>query len=108
MESLQIRLAEDDVRALDALAARLRASRSEAARRAIDEGLRVLRMEDAFQRFLEGEVSLGRAAELAGVSLQRMAQHAADRGVPVVRYDADEVVRDAARVRRALEAGEQA
>lgn len=103
MDVIQLRLPEDDIKALDELAARLHASRSEAARTAIDEGLRVLRMEEAFQKYVTGEFTLARAAEFAGVALQRMAQLAADRGVPYFRYTADEVEQDAAVARRWLE-----
>lgn len=103
MDVVQLRLPEEDIKALDELAARLHASRSEAARAAIDEGLRVLRMEEAFQKYVAGDFTLARAAEFAGVALQRMAQVASDRGVPFYRYSRDELHRDAAEAERFLE-----
>lgn len=103
MDVIQLRLPEDDLKALDELAARLHASRSEAARTAIDEGLRVLRMEEAFQKYVAGEFTLERAAEFAGVGLVRMAQLLQERGVPFYRYGREELERDIAVAERLLE-----
>lgn len=96
MDNLQVRLPEEDIASLDALASQLRASRSDAARAALDEGIRVLRLRIALDKYAAGDFTLERAAEEAGVSLQRAAQAARDRGVPFFRYGADELRRDAA------------
>lgn len=94
MDNLQIRLPEEEIAALDELAGQLKASRSDAARAALDEGMRVIRMNFAFQRYADGAFTLARAAEYAGVSIQRMAQHVRDRGLAYARYEVDEAERD--------------
>ena len=88
MANIQVRIPEDELRALDALAAQLRVSRSDAARNALAEGLQSLRMERAWQRYARGDWSLERAANEAKVSLARMAEGASARGIPYFRESA--------------------
>lgn len=102
MDNLQVRLPEDDLEALDALAAELHASRSDAARAALEEGMRALRLRFALDKYAAGDVTLARAARDAGVSLQRMAVAARDRGIPYVRHSVRELERDAATARQVL------
>ncbi|HUR69373.1 MAG TPA: UPF0175 family protein [Candidatus Thermoplasmatota archaeon] len=102
MENLQVRLPDEDVAALDALAVLLHSSRSEAARRALDEGLRSLRASFALERFASGEFSLARAAEFAGVSLDQMARRARDQGLAYIRYEPAEAADDARTAAKAL------
>lgn len=94
MDNLQVRLPEEDLEALDALAVQLRASRSDAARAALEEGMRALRLRFALDKYATGDITLARAAEDAGVSLQRMALAARDRGIPYFRYSVQELERD--------------
>ncbi len=98
MKNLQVRLDDDLVDDLDELAEDLRLLRSDVARRAIDEGLRRLRMERALEKYLHGKFSLGGAAAYAGVSIYEMVDEAAKRGIPYFRYSAEELKED---VRRA-------
>jgi predicted HTH domain antitoxin len=46
--------------------------------------------------FIDGRVSLGKAAELAGYSRRAFMEILSHRGVPVVNYEADEVDEDLA------------
>lgn len=102
MDNLQVRLPDEDLASLDHLAGQLRASRSDAARAALEEGVRVLRLRLALERFAAGDVTLERAAEEAGVSLQRAAQGARDRGIPYFRYGAGELGSDTAQAATAI------
>jgi predicted HTH domain antitoxin len=96
VENLQIRLPEDDVAEIDEIARRFRSSRSDAARMALDEGLRSLRMDHALDAYAKGDFTLARAAEYAGVSLQRLAMRARERGIAYFRQPEVEAQRDAA------------
>ena len=101
MKNLQIRLDEDLVEEMDELAADLRLLRSDVARRAIDEGLRRLRLERAMEKYLHRKFSLCRAAEYAGVSIVEAADEAAKRGIPFFRYSPRELEQDIEVARRA-------
>lgn len=95
MDSLQVRIKERDKQKLDELAKMLRTSRSEILRRVIDNGLKNTRMKIAMEKVLEKEFSLGRAAEFSGVSLHRMAEYLAERGIPYFRQSIRDVEEDA-------------
>lgn len=76
----------------------------------IDEGVRYIlrshpeyRMEIAIKRYKEEAVSLGRAADLAGISLEEMKEVLRTRGVALKGPESKEEVReDAKRAREAL------
>lgn len=42
--------------------------------------------------FKSGVVSIGKAAELSGLSIEALAQHLSDQGIPVVDYPAEELL----------------
>ena len=104
MSNLQVRLGDDDTEDLDKLARELGLTRSEAARRALAEGMRRLRMERALVRYVNGEITLARAARDAGVTIGEMADVAADRGIPYFRYPPDELRKDVERAGKLLKA----
>lgn len=102
MANIQVRLPDDDVQALDALADTLGVSRSDAVRVSLHEGITALRLEDAWRRYAAMAWSLERAAQEAGVGLARFADFAAARGTPYVRYSVAEADRDRETVARFL------
>lgn len=102
MRNLQVRVHDEDVDALDALAEDLRSTRSEVARHALEEGMRKLRMERALNRYLNLEFTLARAARYAGVTIREMAEAAAARGIPYFRYSLEELRRDRRRATKWL------
>jgi len=102
VKNLQIRKDEHVLEEIDELAADLRLLRSDVARRAVDEGLRRLRMERALEKYLHGKFSLGGAAAYAGVSIYEMVDEAAKRGIPYFRYSPEELERDAKRASKWL------
>ncbi len=104
MSNLQVRLGDDDTEDLDELARELGLTRSEAARRALAEGMKRLRMERALGRFVKGEITLARAAQDAGVTIGEMADVAADRGIPYFRYPPEDLRADMERAKKILKA----
>lgn len=71
-QTVSVRLSEESLREVDRLAARLKTDRSEALRRFIERGLREARIDDALDLLPRGKISVGRAAEEAGVTLYEM------------------------------------
>ena len=86
MKNLQVRVDDDEIEDLNALAEEMRLSRSELLRR--------LRMEKALTRYLNLEFTLSRAARYAGVSIREMADLASARGIPFFRYSLEQLGRD--------------
>ncbi len=76
----------------------------------IDDGIRRIlrshpeyRREIAVQRYDKEEISLGKAADIAGVSLEEMKQILMDRGIGLKSLiSPDEIMEDANRAKRAM------
>jgi predicted HTH domain antitoxin len=100
MQSIQIRLGKEELAELSALQDEFKRSRSEVTRRALAEGIRVLKMDVALNRYAREEITLQRAAEFAGVSIAQMADAAAARGIAYFRYTAEELESDVRTLRR--------
>ncbi len=95
MESMQVRIDEKNLKALNELARTLSSSRSEVIRRVIDGGIRELRMKIALEKYIDDEFSLCRAAEFSGVSIQQMAKYLSQRGIPFFKQSIEETEREA-------------
>src|SRR5437899_11333542 len=94
MKNLQVRVGEDEVGELDRLADDMRLSRSEAARTALREGMRRLRMDRALARYLNLEFTLSRAAQDARVTIHECACVAAEKAIPFFRYSLGQLRRN--------------
>src|SRR5437899_2018298 len=90
MKNLQVRVGEDEVGELDRLADDMKLSRSEAARTALREGMRRLRMDRALARYLNLEFTLSRAAQYARVTIHEMSRVASEKGIPFFRYSLED------------------
>jgi predicted HTH domain antitoxin len=99
MHPTQVRLDPDLKEDLERLAKRDRTTTSEAMRKALKEGTRLLLMRKAVEGYVEKRLSLGGAAELAGVSIAEMAAHLSDLGIPFNRYSEKDLERDTKRAR---------
>lgn len=99
MHPTQVRLDPDLKEGLERLAKRDRTTTSAALRKALKEGTRVLLLRKAVEGYQEKRLSLGAAAELAGVSISEMAAHLSDLGIPFYRYSAADLERDSKRAR---------
>ena len=78
MPTISTRVPEDLEAELEAYLESERLDRSTAVRKLLSEGLEEWRMERALERFADGDVSLTRAAELAGLSVWEFADLVAD------------------------------
>lgn len=72
--------------------------RSTAVKRLLERGIEDWRVETAVRRYRDGEVSIGRATELAGVSRWRFLDILDDRGIEV-NYTEDDLAADLEAVR---------
>lgn len=72
--------------------------RSTAIKRLLERGIEDWRLETAIDRYRDGSISLGRATELAGVSLWRMLDTLDERGVEL-HYTGDDLEADIDAVR---------
>jgi|GEM_PF-1318829 len=95
MESVQVRIPDEYIGILKELSETLHSSRSEVVRRAMEEGIKDMRMKIAIEKYLDEEFSLCRAAEFADVSIQQMAKYLAQKGIPFFRQSIEETIRDA-------------
>lgn len=100
MENLQVRLKEENKKELDELAKMLGTSRSEILRRVIDDGLKSTKMRIGMEKILDKEFSISRAAEFSGVSIHRMAEYLADKGISYFRQTPQEAEKDAETVKK--------
>jgi len=78
MPTISTRVPEDLEAELEAYLESERLDRSTAVRKLLSEGLEAWRTERALERFADGEVSLTKAADLAGVSVWEFADLVAD------------------------------
>ena len=83
------RISEDLYEAIEQLRDEERLDRSTAVARLLERGVEDWRIDTAIRRYREGDVSLGRAAEIAGVSLWRFLDILEDRRVEVNYTEAD-------------------
>ena len=95
MESMQVRIPDEYIAIFKELSETLHSSRSEVVRRAMQEGIKDLRMKIAMEKYLDEEFSLCRAAEFADVSIQQMAKYLAQKGIPFFKQSIEETMRDA-------------
>ncbi|MHB9287840.1 UPF0175 family protein [Halobacteriales archaeon Cl-PHB] len=97
METVTTRIPEEDEELLSELEAEQSADRSEVLRRLIRDGLTEWRKERALEELDAGNLTVRKAADLAGVEYVEMLDMASDAGVDVG-YDVEEMERDLDRV----------
>lgn len=81
-QTVSVRLSKESLAEVDRLARRLKTDRSEALRRFIERGLREARIDDAMDLLRRGKVSIGRAAEIAGITLYEMLELVREHHIP--------------------------
>ena len=97
METVTTRIPEEDEALLAELQEEMSADRSEVLRRLIRQGLADWRREKALDSLREHEVTLRRAAEIAGVDYAEMLTLASEEGIDVG-YTTEDLERDLERV----------
>jgi predicted HTH domain antitoxin len=98
MPSISARIPDDEADALEEVADLLDEDKSTVIRKALDEGLRELRVRVAVERYQTGDVSVNQAARLAGVSLGEWLELARDRNL-TTQLTPDDLADDAAAAR---------
>lgn len=98
MPSISARIPDDEADALEEVADLLGEDKSTVIRKALDEGLRELRVRVAVERYQTGDVSVNQAARLAGISLGEWLEIARDRNL-TTQLTPDDLADDAAAVR---------
>jgi predicted HTH domain antitoxin len=83
------RISEDLYEAIEQLRDEERLDRSTAVAQLLERGVEDWRIDTAIRRYRDGDVSLGRAAEMAGLSLWRFLDILKDRRVEVNYTEAD-------------------
>jgi len=83
MKTVTTRIPEDDAALLEELEREMRADRSEVLRRLIGDGLAEWRKERALEQLADHEITLRKAAELAGVEYVEMLSLANEAGIEV-------------------------
>ena len=91
--TVSVRLSKETLIEVDRLAERLKTDRSEALRRFIERGLREARLDEVLNLLRRGKASIGRAAEMAGVTLYEMLDLVKEHRIPSG-YGPDDLERD--------------
>lgn len=94
MERVQVRIGDEYINILKELSETLHLSRSEVIRKAIEVGIKDIRMKIAMEKYLDEEFSLCKAAEYADVSIHQMAKYLAQKGIPFFKQSIEETMRD--------------
>lgn len=92
-ETVSGRLPDDLVEGLQALQDATGRTRSEVLRQVVRSGLAQVRLKRGLEAYREGEASLGRASELAGLPVARFLDELQAAGIPR-KYGPDEVAED--------------
>lgn len=97
MKTVTTRIPEDDEKALAELQEEMSADRSEVLRRLIRHGLEDWRKQKALDQLRDHQVTLRKAAELAGVGTVEMIALAAEEGIDIG-YTLEDLERDLDRI----------
>jgi len=92
-QTVPVRLSPKTLREVDGVAERLKTNRSEALRRLIERGLQEERIAFALGLLRTAKVSMGRAAEMAGVTVYEMIDLARRHRIPSG-YELEDLERD--------------
>jgi len=95
---VRARVPEDIYEAIETIREEEQTDRSSAIKQLLERGIEDWRIDIAVRRYGEGTVSIGRAAEIADVSIWRLLDPLEERGVEVNYTEAD-LVADRASVR---------
>lgn len=101
MGNVQVRLPPRSIKEIDQLGDRLGSTRSEVIRKALNEGMSRIKAELALKEYIENKITLCKAALASGMSIAEFAGYASGKGIPFIRYPAEEAGRDLERLRKA-------
>lgn len=101
MSSVQVRLPQRSIKEIDLLGNRLGSKRSYVIRKALNEGMTLIKAELALKDYIENKITLCKAALVSGMSIVEFTEYASRKGIPFIRYSADDAERDFERLRKA-------
>ena len=101
MSNVQVRLPQRSIKEIDLLGMRLGNKRSDVIRKALNEGMNLIKAELALKDYIGNKISLCKAALASGMSIVEFAEYASRKGIPFIRYSADDAERDLERLRKA-------
>ncbi len=100
MTNVQVRIPDDLLHEIEEISESMHTSRSEVIRRLLHEGISKEKLEMAVKRYVDDEVTLCKAAEIAGVSVSKFAEYAGEKEIPFMRYSPEEAEEDLERLRK--------
>ena len=101
-EYLPLRIPEEDSKYLEERSKREKIPKAVLARKLLHEKILEERFSEAVQKYLKGEISLGKAAENAGLSIREFIARLASLGI-VIRYSKDLLEADLEAARKWVE-----
>jgi len=81
-ETISVRLEDEIVEKLEELKRELKTAKSEVLRIVLDIGIKQLKIQRALQLLREGKISVGKATELAGVTIYEMLELMKEQEIP--------------------------
>jgi len=88
-KTLRIPVEEKTLKALDEVAGYYALSRPQLVKKFLQEGMHAARLDHAAELYARRELTLERAAELAGISIYEMMAHLRERDIPAQRRAGD-------------------
>ena len=99
MTNVQVRIPDDLLNEIEDISESMHTSRSEVIRRLLHEGISKEKLEMAVKRYVDDEITLCKAAEIAGVSVSKFAEYAGEKEIPFMRYSSEEAEEDLDRLK---------
>lgn len=94
MGNVQVRLPSKSIKEIDQLGNKLGSTRSEVIRKALNEGISRIKAELALKEYIENKITMCKAASASGMSIAEFAEYASGKGIPFIRYPAEDAERD--------------
>ncbi len=98
-ETISVRLEDKTVKELEELKQQYKTTMSEVLRLTLEIGIKQLKTQKALQLLMEGKISTGKAAELAGISIYEILELMKEHDIPYG-YTLEELKKDLKRFKR--------
>src|SRR3989338_5537614 len=96
IETISVRLDEKLIKEVENIEDELKTDRSEVIRRLLDQSIKEWKIKRVIELLRKGEISIGKAAELAGITLYEMIKIADDSGI-LIGYSEKDLAKDVKR-----------
>jgi len=98
-ETISVRLEDKTIKELERLKDQYKTAMSEILRLTLEIGIKQLKTQKALQLLTEGKISVGKAAELSGISLYELLELMKEHDIPYG-YTSEELKKDLKRFKR--------